>query len=393
MKTLGKILSYILVALVAAGITCCVMMSMFIWSGDPGTDGQTGQSKLDQLESLILERYIGEADATVIEDAAAEAMISATGDQWSYYISAADYQAYTESMANSYVGVGITIQAEETGGFLIIDVTRGGPAEEAGLIVGDIIVGVDGIDAREMDTTGVSAIVKGEEGTFVDITVLRDDSEMTFNVERRTVEVPVAEYRMLADQVGLVTIANFHQGCADQTIEAIEALIDEGAEYLILDVRYNGGGYAYELVELLDYLLPEGELFRTVDYLGNEDVDYSDAEYLDMPMAVMVNGSSYSAAEFFAVALSEYEAAVVVGEQTVGKGYFQVAYKLNDGSAVSLSIGEYFTPSGRNLAGVGITPDVVVEVDEETAYGIYLGTLDPAEDPQIQAAVEALLGE
>ena len=155
-------------------------------------------------------------------------------------------------------------------------------------------------------------------------------------------------------------------------------------------MRHNPGGYADELVELLDYLLPEGELFRTIRYDGKEDVDMSDERYLDMPMAVLVNAGSYSAAEFFAVALSEYEAAIVVGEQTVGKGYFRTTYQLNDGSAVSLSIGEYFTPKGRNLAGVGVTPDVAVPVDEETAAGIYYGTLTPEEDPQIQAAVKAL---
>ena len=131
-------------------------------------------------------------------------------------------------------------------------------------------------------------------------------------------------------------------------------------------------------------------MFRTVNYKGVENVDESDADFLDVPMAVLVNGDSYSAAEFFAVALKEYEAAVVVGEQTVGKGYFQTTYNLEDGSAVALSIGEYFTPKGKNLAGVGITPDVVVEVDEETAASIYYGTLSPEEDPQIQAAVEAL---
>ena len=399
MKKLSKVLSYVLVAALAAGITCCVMLGMDILNtaapstSVSGNTGVQGQSKLEQLEELILERYIGEADATLMEDAAAEAMIAATGDRWSYYISAADYQAYMDDMSNSFVGVGITIVAHEEGGYLIVSVISGGPAEEAGLLPGDVIVAVDGTDAREMDMDTVSAMVKGEEGTFVDITVEREGQEVTLNVERRTVNVPVAEYQMLENNVGLVTIANFHVGCAEQTIAAIEALVDQGAEYLIFDVRYNGGGYAYELVDLLDYLLPEGELFRTVDYLGNEDVDYSDADYLDMPMAVLVNGSSYSAAEFFAVALSEYEAAVVVGEQTVGKGYFQVSYQLADGSAVSLSIGEYFTPKGNNLAGVGITPDVVVEVDEDTAYGIYLGTLAPEEDPQIQAAVAALLGE
>ena len=143
-------------------------------------------------------------------------------------------------------------------------------------------------------------------------------------------------------------------------------------------------------MEVLDYLLPDGPLFRSENYLGNVTVDESDADCLELPMAVLVNGESYSAAEFFAAALREYEAAVVVGQQTTGKGYFQNTFQLSDGSAVGLSIGRYTTPNGVSLADVGITPDVVVEVDEETAFGIYADTLPSHEDPQVRAAVEAL---
>ena len=144
-------------------------------------------------------------------------------------------------------------------------------------------------------------------------------------------------------------------------------------------------------MKLLDYLLPAGPLFRSEDYEGTVLVDESDEKCLEIPMAVLVNGGSYSAAEFFAAALSEYEWAVVVGTQTSGKGYFQVTYRLVDGSAVGLSIGKYTTPNGVSLQDVGILPDVVAEVDEQTEYLIYAGSLTPEEDPQIQAAVRALL--
>jgi len=187
-----------------------------------------------------------------------------------------------------------------------------------------------------------------------------------------------------------VTIENFDERCAEESIDAIERLRKNGAEKLIFDVRHNPGGYAAELVELLDYLLPEGELFRTVRYDGKEHVDRSDANCLEVPMAVLVNASSYSAAEFFAAALREYDAAVVVGEQTVGKGYFQITHKLSDGSAVALSVGKYYTPKGVSLAEEGITPDVVVPVEEDIAAEIYYGTLAPEADPQIRAAVNAL---
>ena len=195
---------------------------------------------------------------------------------------------------------------------------------------------------------------------------------------------------MLEGGIGLVKIDNFDARCAEETITAIEKLRSEGARKLIFDVRNNPGGFAEELVKLLDYLLPEGDLFRSVSFDGKEKVDTSDASFLDMPMAVLVNGNSYSAAEFFAAALQEYEAAVVVGEPTVGKGYYQQTIQLGDGSAVALSTGKYYTPKGNSLAEKGITPTVRVDVDEETASAIYYGTLQPADDPQIQAAVKAL---
>ena len=220
--------------------------------------------------------------------------------------------------------------------------------------------------------------------------MLRNGQELTLPVTRAEVKTPVATYEMLENKVGLISIVNFDSRCAEETIAAIEALLAEGAEKLIFDVRNNPGGYAREMVKVLDYLLPEGELFRTVDYKGTENVDRSDEKYLDIPMAVLVNADSYSAAEFFAAALSEYDAAVVVGESTSGKGYFQYTYELDDGSGVGLSVGKYYTPNGASLEKVGITPDVTVNVTDEQAMQIYYGTLEPAEDPQLQAAVEAL---
>ena len=348
-------------------------------------------SKLDQLEALIEEKFIGEADSEKLADAAASAMVKATGDRWSYYIPAAEYEAYREQTENAYVGVGITIQATEDGsGFLILEVVPGGPAEEAGIQVKDLLIRVEDTDIRSMTAEEVKSLVKGEEDTYVSLTILRQGTNETVSVQRRKVQTPVAAFEMLDDNIGLVTIENFDDRCAQESIEAIETLLKNGAEGLIFDVRHNPGGFAHELVDLLDYLLPEGELFRTVRYDGKEQVDKSDADCLEMPMAVLVNASSYSAAEFFAAALREYEAAVVVGEQTVGKGYFQTTYQLSDGSAVALSIGKYFTPKGVSLAEVGITPDVVVTVNEEQAAGIYYGTLTPEEDPQIQAAIKAL---
>ena len=373
-----RFLSYVVVAMLATAIT--LQMTM-----------KTGTGKLDRLENLIQERYIGEADGEAMEDAAAAAMVKATGDRWSYYIPASQYEAHKEQSENAYVGIGITIQqAEDGSGFLIVMVNQNGPAQEAGVQVNDLLIAVEDQDVREMTADQVRELIRGEAGTKVSLTVMRQGEHQTLAVERRRIESAVATGQMLADGIGLVKISNFDERCASESIAVIQKLQQEGAKKIIFDVRNNPGGYAEELVKLLDYLLPEGDLFRSVSYDGTEKVDTSDADCLDMPMAVLINGSSYSAAEFFAAALQEYQAATIVGEPTVGKGVYQTTISLGDGSAVALSTGKYFTPKGNSLTDVGVTPDVRGDVDEETAEKIYYGTLGYADDLQIQAAVQVL---
>lgn len=373
-----RFLSYVVVAMLATAIT----LQMTV---------KTGTGKLDRLENLIQERYIGEADGEAMEDAAAAAMVKATGDRWSYYIPASQYEAHKEQSENAYVGIGITIQqAEDGSGFLIVMVNQNGPAQEAGIQVNDLLIAVEDQDVREMTADQVRELIRGEAGTKVSLTVMRQGEHQTLAVERRRIESAVATGQMLGDGIGLVKISNFDERCASESIAAVQKLQQEGAKKIIFDVRNNPGGYAEELVKLLDYLLPEGDLFRSVSYDGTEKVDTSDADCLDMPMAVLINGSSYSAAEFFAAALQEYQAATIVGEPTVGKGVYQTTISLGDGSAVALSTGKYFTPKGNSLTDVGVIPDVRVDVDEETAEKIYYGTLSYADDLQIQAAIQVL---
>lgn len=379
MKKILKFGSYVLVAALATALTLTMVT----------VQQRREPRKLMQMEKLIQERFIGEADQQLMEDAAAEAMVAALGDRWSHYIPASSYASYQERSENAFVGVGITIsQAEQ--GFQIMEVEENGPAKEAGVQVGDLLVQVDGQDVARMDANQVKELVRGEEGSTVTLGLLRQEEALSLPVERRRIQVQVAVGIMLEDQVGLVTIENFDDRCAQETIAAVDALMEQGAKALIFDVRNNPGGYAHEMVKTLDYLLPEGELFRMEHYDGRQTVDKSGPECVDLPMAVLVNGDSYSAAEFFAAALKEYEAALVVGEQTCGKGYFQNTFRFQDGSALALSVGKYYTPKGVSLAGVGITPDVPVAVDEATAAAIYYNVLEPSEDPQIQAAWKAL---
>lgn len=380
-KKLLLTLSYLLTAALASALT----LAFFARSTTPRP------GKLEELETLILERFIGEADQTIMEDAAADAMVASLGDRWSYYIPASKYATYRERVENAYVGVGITIQRQdEPAGLLVVQVQMDGSAWEAGMRPEDLIIAIEGQSTQNMSSDDAKNLVRGKAGTSVTMQIQRGEEILDLTMERRQIQTQVAAGEMLPGNIGLVTISNFDSRSAEESIAAVKELLSQGAAALIFDVRNNAGGYANELVKLLDYLLPEGELFRTVDYRGHEQVDTSDADCLDIPMAVLCNESSYSAAEFFAAALQEYEAGIVVGTQTSGKGYFQYTLPLSDGSAVGLSVGKYFTPKGNSLIGTGILPDIEVPVEDEIAAKIYYGTLPHEDDPQLQAAIKAL---
>lgn len=372
--------SYILVAAAASACT------LFLWGAK--------NNKLTELENIIENKFIGYADMEQARDAAAAAMVDAIGDRWSYYISAEDYTAHLENKNNAFVGVGITISRQEEGnGYDILEVSPGGSAQEGGILPGDLLIEVEGQSTSKMTMEEVKRVVRGEIGTEVTLTVLRGEETLSFTLERKEIRVEVAKGQMLSGNVGYVKIANFNTNCADETIEAVETLLEQGAQGLIFDVRNNPGGYVDEMLEVLDYLLPKGVLYRDLDYLGNEGEERSGASCVELPMAVLVNEDSYSAAEFFAAAMQEFEWAAIVGQHTTGKGHYQNTLRLSDGSAVNLSTGKYFTPSGKNLTETGgITPDIVEEVNEETASLIYAEALEPEKDPQIQAALSAVAG-
>lgn len=350
------------------------------------------KQKLDEILAILDQYYVDDYSTEQLGDYLAEAAIASTGDKWSYYISAEDYAAYQEGNANAYVGIGVTIQMtkEDDPGFTIVSVTHGSPAEAAGLQIGDMIVAVEGENAVEMGMTEAQHRVRGEEGTDITITIQRGEEKFDVTITRQMIEIDVVVYELLENNVGYIKINNFDTHSSRDAIAAIKDLTAQGADCLIFDLRFNPGGMKHELVALLDYLLPEGPLFRSVDYKGKEEVDYSDADFLDLPMAVLINDDSYSAAEFFAAALQEYEAGVIVGTKTCGKANYQQTFRLSDGSAIAVSTGHYQTPHGVTLADVGVTPDVILEVDDETYLNLYYEKVDHEDDAQLQAAIEVL---
>lgn len=389
-----RFISYTLVAAAASAATfgiCWGRNTTINYSGSSNFSANT--AKLEQIYGVIQERYIGDANNEQIIDYAARAMVSATGDQWSYYMSPSEYLAYKEQTSNTYVGIGVSVNTDDPKrGFLIEKVEPNGGAAAVGIQVGDCITHIEGVEIYGLSASEAKERIRGQEGTTVELTINRNGESLVIDVPRGTVTAVVATGKMLHDNIGLVTIYNFDARCQKETVKAIEDLKAKGAKALIFDVRNNPGGYKDELVAILDYLLPEGVLFRSETYDGKTETDKSNAACLEMPMAVLINGDSYSAAEFFAAAMVEYDWAFTVGEHTTGKGYFQTNIELSDGSAIHLSTGKFFTPKGVSLAEVkGIAPTYEVKLTKNQQESLQAGTLQPLDDPQIQKAVEELL--
>lgn len=381
----------VLLLMVAAALGGSWLTMRALWIDPMDTEPVTGKMlEIQQyLETVFVDEYEEEVLTAAAADGAAAAMIEATGDRWSYYLPASQMQSHEENRNNSYVGVGIVIRQHEDG-FQVTSVTEGGPAEQAGMRQGDVLTAIEEQSVLGMTVEDAAAIVRGEEGTPVNFTVLRDAQELFMTINRGTVIEKVATGQLLEEGIGLITITDFALHSAEQTLACLEELLSAGAKAVVFDVRFNPGGYQSELVEILDALLPEGEVFHAVDYAGQEEFAYSDAEHLALPMAVLVNADSYSAAEFFAAALQEYEAATIVGTKTCGKGNFQYTYTLSDGSGLNLSVGKYYTPKGHSLTDVGVTPDQVVELNEEDLLNLYYSMLLPEDDEQLQTALEIL---
>ena len=333
-----------------------------------------------EIKNVIDEKYVGTVNEESVSAAAFDAMVSALGDQWSYYMSPSEYSAYKLYSANQYVGLGVQVDKDaETGGLKITGVNSGTPADNAGLEAGDIILAVAGTDITGMTVGDARSFISSNLGESVKLKIRdKDGNESELSVNCELIYTSPVTYRMLSGSIGYVQILNFDSGAADAAVKAVETLLGQGALGFVFDVRTNPGGLLSELTALLDYLLPSGNIFISVDKAGNQTPTESDSVCLDMPMAVLVNADTYSAAEFFAAALQDYNWAEIVGERTTGKSRSQQTIELSDGSAVHLSTARYLTPAGIDLAEQGgLIPDQEVAL---TATG----------DAQLNAALSAV---
>lgn len=348
------------------------------------------EDKMSLIQKIIDDYYLFDEDLEKVESGIYTGMMYGLEDPYSVYYTKENFDKLMEDTEGVYCGIGAMVsQNRSTGITSVVRVFKGSPSFEAGMLPGDILYSVEGTEVTGMDLDLlVGSHIRGEEGTDVQITVLRGEAadKVELTMTRRQVEVTTVEHQMLDGNVGYVFVLQFDTITAQQFKDAIDDLEEQGMEKLVVDLRDNPGGVLDAAVVMLDYVLPEGLLVSTADRNGKGNEYYSeDGHQLDIPMAVLVNGNSASASEVFAGAIKDYEWGTIVGTTTFGKGIVQNLIPLGDGTAIKLTTSHYYTPSKFDLHGKGIEPDVVVDLDDE----LKKKTAVPLEeDNQLKAAIE-----
>lgn len=372
-------LTHLIIACLAVAVVTAILTYVAAIGGFGSKQYLDDARRYVEIEKIIDDNYIGDADYNELYNAAAAAMVKSIGDKWSYFMSAEEYEAYKLSSSNEYSGIGVSVKVNSSGEFEVFSVEESSPAANAGIAVGDIITAIDGEDVSDKTIEDVSLLIRSKVNKDFSMTLESGGDTKTVTVACEIIYKNPVSSRLLDGNIGYIKISNFEAGSSENTKKAIEQLLQTGATSFIFDVRNNPGGLLTELVDLLDYILPEGDLFISVDKSGKETVQTSDKVSLKNKMIVLVNGNSYSAAEFFAAALQEYNWATVVGEQTTGKARSQITLELSDGSAVHISTHKYLTPNRVDLAEAGgVTPDIAVAQDDEKT------------DKQLETAINAL---
>lgn len=358
-------------------------------------DMEQVNEKLSQLQALVDQYYLFDEEIEVgrEETGIYQGFLLGLNDPYAVYYTPEELASFMDETTGSYCGIGAMVsQNVVTGISTIIRVFEGSPAEEAGILPGDMIYKVDGTEVTGMDLTLiVNNYVKGEEGTDVVVTVFREseDEYKDLTVTRRPIDVQTVSGKMLDDKIGYVSVLEFDQITGGQFTAEIEELEQQGMEKLIVDLRDNPGGELTTVVDMVDYIVKDGGRILTVaDKYGKEEIyKAEDGHSLDLPMVVLVNENSASASEVFTGAVKDYGVATVVGTRTFGKGIVQTLFPLSDGSAVKLTTNHYYTPDGHDIHEKGIEPDVVEELNEEAAT---MAVVPEEKDNQLQKAIEIL---
>lgn len=382
LTTIFVILS-VLVIMLNTGFIKLGNGTVYVNSGYVSDDAGIGTKLKDKLDSIdgFMKKYFyfDDVDDEAAEDEILKAYMKSYGDKYTTYYTAEEYQSILQSTSGKFYGLGILCQAADDGSILVLEVYDDTPGQRAGIKADDRIYKVDGVDITQIKFEDSMAMIKGEKGTYVELEILRGESSMTISAQRDEVHEKTVEAEMLQDSIGYVLIEQFEDVTTQQFKDAVEKLEEEGMKGLVIDVRDNPGGVLDGVIEILDYILEDGEYVYTENALGNiKKYSGDDGHEVNIPIAVLVNGSSASAAEIFAGVMQDYDKACIIGTKTFGKGIVQSIQPLSDGSAIKYTFAKYFTSKkNQDVHGNGITPDEVVELPN-----------DAVSDYQLESAIE-----
>ncbi len=385
----GFILGLLLMALVSAGGFYAYATRGQAKAPGSLTDKKS-MDKISYLESLIDLHYLNEADTEKMKEGMYTGLVNGLEDPYSRYYTVEEYGTLNEETQGHYEGIGVVMQQGEDGLVTLARCYEGAPGEKAGLKAGDAIYKVNGEEVLEMDLATVAKKIKDPEVNPVHLTIAREGENdyLELDIVKEEVKVPVVSHEMLENRVGYLAIYEFTDVTFEQYQSAREDLESQGMEKLVIDLRDNPGGLLTSVCDVLNTILPKGLIVYTEDKYGKREEERCDGRSpIDIPLAILVNENSASASEIFAGAVKDHKVGVIVGTVTYGKGVVQTIKDLGDGSALKLTVSNYYTPNGVNINGVGIEPDETVKLDEKL---LEKGGFTRQEDNQLQKAVEIL---
>lgn len=346
--------------------------------------------KIEYLEKMIDQEYLGEVDNDEMAEGVYAGLVYGLGDVYSRYYTADEYAQETASTDGAYAGIGVSIQKNKNGGVQIAECYEGGPGADAGLQTGDVITAINDTDVTDMELSDVVSLIRENKDKTIVLTVFRENEEKSreISVDVTDVELPSVFGEMLDKKTGYIQITQFTGVTPQQYKDMFTELKDKGMERLVIDLRDNPGGLLTSVCDILREILPEGLIVYTEDKYGNREEETCDGKHqLDMPLAVLVNENSASASEIFAGAVQDHGVGTIVGTTTYGKGVVQELRQLSDGSAVKLTVSNYYTPNGNSINKVGIKPDVEVKHASEL---LNKDEITHEEDNQLQKALDVI---
>lgn len=397
-KTTNSVYKTIM-TIIATAIVTFIITTVWIYSSATLTSTETAignaakssslSAKLSVIRNKIDQEYIGEINENDLIEGAIKGYVAGLNDEYTEYLPAKDMTSLTEDIEGEFVGIGVYITKDTTNNLILVYGTiPNSPAESAGLKTGDVITSVDGVECNGDDYDTITNSIKGKEGTKVKLGILRDGKELSYEIERKTVEVKHVEYQKLEKNIGYINISSFEGDVSTQFEEAYDKLESQRVESLIIDIRNNGGGIVSESLQIAEMLTDKGQtLLIESDKNGEEEIIKSEKDKtITMPVVLLINEYSASASEILAGILKEnVENATLIGNTTYGKGVIQTVYPLTDGSGIKITTNEYFTPNHNTINKVGVEPDI--KVDDY----LFLGTLDLDNDTQLKRAIEELV--